>query len=131
MAEPRPGSFVHVELASSDPQRTRAFLEKVFGWKFEAIPGTDYYPFATPIGPGGAVMPPSEDRPKGVLNYLLTEDLEGDLAKIATSGGRVLSPKKEIPGVGWWALSEEPGGCVLALFSPLSRSRGPVARYRT
>lgn len=130
MSGPRAGSLVHVELASTQPARTREFFETVFGWSFQDLPGLDYHPFSAPSGPGGAVMAPAQERPKGVLDYLLSEDVEADLARVRAAGGRVLGGKQEIPGVGWWALFEEPGGCVLALFEPLSRARGPVARYR-
>ena len=130
MSGPKPGSLVHLELASTDPRATRRFLEAVFAWRFETVPGLEYYPFGTPSGPGGAVMPTTE-RPKGVLNYVLSDNLDQDLEKVKASGGRVIGPRTEIPGVGWWAEFEEPGGCVLALFEPKSIERGPVARYRT
>jgi uncharacterized protein len=131
MTTPKPGSFVHIELASSDPARSRKFLQDVFAWTFETVPGLEYFPYAAPSGPGGAVVPPADDRPKGVLNYILSEDVARDLQRIERAGGRALGPKREIPGVGWWALFEEPGGCVLALFQPSSLSRGPMARYRS
>jgi uncharacterized protein len=131
MTHPKPNSLVHIEFASDDPGRTRKFLEDVFSWKFESIPGLEYYPFSTTGGPGGAVMPRSEERPRGVLNYLLSEDIERDARKIEAAGGRVVSPKAEIPGVGWWLLFEEPGHCVLALFETKSNDRGPLTRYRS
>lgn len=131
MTGPKPGSLVHIELASTNPKATRTFLEEVFDWRFETIPGLEYYPFGMPTGPGGAVMPLSEERPKGVLNYLLSEDIDRDIGRVRAAGGHLLNPKSEIPGVGWWAMFEEPGGCVLALFQARTPDRGPVARYRT
>ena len=130
MVAPRPGSLVHVEFASPEPKRTRKFLEDVFAWRFETVPDLDYYPCAAATGPGGAVMSPTEEQPRGVLNYILSENIETDLQKIERAGGKVLGSRKEIPGVGWWALFEEPGGCTLALFQTRSGDRGPVARYR-
>lgn len=76
-------------------------------------------------------MPQADERPKGVLNYILSEDIERDIGKVKEAGGRIVRPKEEIPGVGWWALFEEPGGCTLALFQARTKERGPVARYRT
>lgn len=32
----KPGSFVHIELASTDPERTKKFFEEVFEWDFES-----------------------------------------------------------------------------------------------
>ncbi len=131
MAGPKRGGFVHIEFASTDPSRTRRFLEDVFGWEFQAIPGLDYHVYATPLGPGGAVTPPNPVRPNGVLNYLLSDDLDGDVRKIEAAGGKVRMAREEIPNVGWWALFEDPTGIVLALFQAESPTSGPVARYRS
>ncbi len=131
MAGPKRGGFVHIEFASTDPSRTRRFLEDVFGWEFQGIPGLDYHVYATPIGPGGAVMPPSPVRPNGVLNYLLSEDLDADVRRIEAAGGKIRMAREEIPNVGWWALFEDPTGISLALFQPQSPTSGPVARYRS
>lgn len=130
MAGPKRGGFVHIEFASTDPTKTKQFLEKVFGWDFQTIPGLDYHVYATSLGPGGAVMPPAPERPNGVLNYLLSEDLDADVGKIEAAGGKVRVARHEIPGVGWWALFEDPTGIVLALFQARSRESGPIARYR-
>ncbi len=131
MAGPKPGGFVHIEFASTDPGRTRRFLEDVFGWEFQAIPGLDYHVYATPLGPGGAIMPPNPVRPNGVLNYLLSEDLDADERKIEAAGGKVRMPREKIPNVGWWALFEDPTGILLALYQPESPASGPMARYRS
>jgi uncharacterized protein len=122
--------LVHFEFASTNPSATRKFLERVFDWKFANVPGVDYFPFGAPSGPGGAVMPASVDRPIGVLNYLLSREIDADLRRIEAAGGRLRVPRTEIPGVGWWAMFEEPGGCVLAIFQAASTERGPIARYR-
>lgn len=131
MTAVKPGSFVHIELASTNPSRTRRFFEDVFGWEFTSMPGMEYHVYATPLGPGGAVMGPTEERPGGVLNYLLSGDIDGDEVRIEEAGGKVLLRKKEIPGVGWWSLFEDPTGLVLALFQSRSPDRGPVARFRS
>ncbi len=123
MADPKPGSFVHIELASTDPARTRKFFEDVFAWTFEDIPEMDYATFEAPSGPGGGLMAPMEGQPPGVLNYLLSSDVDADLRRIEGAGGRVLRPKTEIPGIGWWALFQEPTGIVLALFQARMEAR--------
>jgi len=112
----KPGSFVHIELASADPARTRRFFEDVFAWKFEELPEMNYMTFEPATAPGGGLMTPMEGQPPGVLNYLLSMDIDADLRRIEAAGGRTLRPKTEIPGVGWWALFQEPTGITLALF---------------
>lgn len=116
MAEPKPGSFVHIEIASTDPARTKKFFEDVFEWDFESIPEMNYHTYQAPSPPHGGLMSPMENQHPGLLNYLMSHDIDADVKKIQEAGGRVLQPKMEIPGVGWWASFEEPTGIVLALF---------------
>jgi len=116
LAEPKPGSFVHIEIASTDPTRTKKFFEDVFEWDFESIPEMDYHTYVAPSPPHGGLMSPMENQRPGILNYLMSHDIDADVKKIQEAGGRVLQPKMEIPGVGWWASFEEPTGIVLALF---------------
>jgi len=130
MANPKPGSFVHIQLASTDPARTRKFFEDVFAWTFEDIPEMDYATFEAPSGPGGGLTAPMEGQPPGILSYLLSSDVDADLRRIEGAGGRVLRPKTEIPGIGWWALFEEPTGIVLALFQARPDMSRPERKER-
>jgi len=54
--------------------------------------------------------------PAGILDYVLTEDIENTLRKITSSGGAVTMPKQEIPGMGWFAVFQDPTGITLALY---------------
>ncbi len=116
MAVSKPGSYVHIEIASADPERTKKFFEDVFEWDFESHPEMNYHTYVAPSGPGGGLMSPMENQQPGILNYLLSHNIDDDVKKIETAGGRVLQPKMEIPGVGWFAVFQEPTGITLALF---------------
>ncbi len=116
MANPKPGSFVHIEIASTDPERTKKFFEDVFEWDFEGVPEMNYHTYEAPSPPHGGLMSPMENQRPGILNYLLSHSIDEDIKKIESAGGHILLPKMEIPGVGWWASFEEPTGIVLALF---------------
>lgn len=126
MAENKPGSFIHMEIASTDPRKTRQFFEEVFDWDFESVPEMEYSTFMAPSGPGGGLMSPMENQSPGILNYLLSHSIDEDVVKIEKAGGRILQPKREIPGVGHWAVFQEPTGIVLALFE----SKTPDLRER-
>ena len=130
MAELKPGSFVHIEFASADPERMRKFFEDVFDWEFQFMPEAEYHTYAAPSGPGGGLMKPMENQPPGILNYLLSHDIDADVRKIEEAGGKVLQPKREIPGVGWWAVFQEPTGITLALFESVPPPRRPASRAR-
>ena len=125
----KPGSFVHIEFASSDPAKTRTFLESVFGWKFEDIPEMNYVTYMAPSAPHGGLMKPMENQPPGILNYVLTRDVDRDIEKVRAAGGTIVVPKMEIPGVGWWAGFTDPTGIMMALFQ--SKPMPPRRRPRT
>jgi len=133
MAEPKEGSIVHVEIHSSDPGRTKEFYVDTFGWEFEDIPEQNYMTWKAPNDPAGGLQKHGEKGPM-VLNYILSENIERTLQKVASAGGTVLERKTEIPGFGWWALFREPGGTVMALYQSLPRSqptRRPATRKPT
>ena len=128
MANPKPGSFVHIEIASADPERTRKFFEDVFDWDLESIPEMNYHTYEAPSPPHGGLMTPMENQRPGLLNYLLSGNIDADVKRIEAAGGHILQPKMEIPGVGWWASFEEPTGLVLALFETKASQDLPARR---
>src|SRR5467141_2801207 len=121
----KPNSIVHVEIHSNAPDKTKSFLKDVFGWKFEDMPQMNYSMFQPPSAPGGGLQQ-AENLPAGVLDYVLTEDIENTLRKVTSSGGAVTVPKQEIPGMGWFAIFQDPTGITLALYE----ASAPPARTR-
>ena len=126
MASLKRGSYVHMEIASTDPARTRKFFEDVFDWKFQSMPEAEYETYAAAGGPGGGLMRPMEYQPPGILSYLLSASIDEDMARIEQAGGKLLAPKREISGVGWWALFQEPTGITMALFEAKPMERPPA-----
>jgi hypothetical protein len=123
----KPGAIVHVEFHSENPERTKVFFSDVFGWKFQDIPEMSYATFAAPTGPGGGLQKPGQGGPM-ILNYLLSNEIDETLKAIEMNGGRVLERKNEIPGVGWWALFQDPTGLTMALYQAARRPREPPKR---
>ena len=118
MTDPKPGAIVHVELSSSDLSATRKFYETVFGWKFkkEAMGDQEYWTFEAGTGPGGGLMKPMNNMPPSTLNYILVESADAAVKKVTSHGGKIIVPKQEIPGIGWFAVFEVPGGIVQAIY---------------
>src|SRR6267143_5129162 len=123
----KPGSIVHVELHSADPAKSKAFYGEVFGWKFEEMPEMNYILWRAENEPGGGIMQTMEGRPPQVLNYIMSESVENTLRDIMDAGGNVIQPKMEIPGQGWWALFQEPGGTMMAIYQGLRQTPPPRA----
>lgn len=130
MAQQKEGSIVHIEIHSSDPTRTKEFYREVFGWKFQDIPEMNYTTFEAPNAPHGGLQKHGEKGPT-VLNYILANDIARTLVRIEKAGGKVVVPKSEIAKFGWYAVFQEPGGTVQAVYQDTSMAapaRKPAAK---
>lgn len=120
MAEqPKPGSIVHVEFHVKEPKKVEKFYGSLFGWKFEEVPGMNYSLFQAPGGPGGGVggLQPGNWQ-TGITNYIFVNSIDEYQEKIKRAGGKIIAPKNEIPGQGWFAVFEDPTGTRMALWQP-------------
>src|SRR2546425_10653051 len=98
----KPNSFVHVEIHSNAPEKTKSVLRDVFDWKWQDMPEMDYSMFEAPRAPGSGLQK-AENLAAGVLGYILCEDIHGTLKKVHASGGAVVAPKGGNPARGWVA----------------------------
>jgi len=108
---------VHVEFHVKEPKKLEAFYGGLFGWKFQEVPGMNYSLFQAPSGPGGGVgtLQPG-NWPSGIINYILVDSVEKYEGRIKKAGGKIISPKMEVPGQGWFAVFEDPSGTRMALW---------------
>ncbi len=118
--------IVHVEIPAADSAASAKFYGEAFGWQFQHDNSFDYWMFEAAGGPGGGLVNvgPGEGgmpatKPGDVLMYIGSDDLEADLAKIESLGGKTLSPSMEIPGTGWFAIFADPTGNRMALYKTL------------
>ena len=123
--------IVHMEIVSENLEATGKFYTDAFGWNVQSDNPMNYYMFQTSAGQGGGFVTPSpstgiypEYKSGQVLLYIGSDDIEADLAKIESLGGKILSPKFEIPETGWMAVFQEPGGSRLALYTPMQPQQG-------
>ncbi len=117
--EPKPGSIVHVEFHVREPKTVEKFYGSLFGWKFQEVPGMDYSLFEAPSGPGGGIggLQPGNWR-EGVTNYISVNSVDEYERKVEQAGGKIIMPKAEVPGQGWFAVFEDPAGTRMALWQP-------------
>jgi predicted enzyme related to lactoylglutathione lyase len=110
---------VHFEVPTNHSEKSRKFYENVLGWKLTKWEGpVDYWLITTGDqeirgidgGLGGAA-----NEFHGTVNTVEVEDLDETLRKVMSNGGNIIMPKDEIPGVGWLAYIQEPGGAYLGL----------------
>ena len=122
-------TLVHFEIPAQDVEKLKQFYEEVFGWKIIQYPAPeDYWVIQTvpvdkdgaPVRPGvnGGMFKKLEPEIKPI-NYFAVESINNFLAKIVKLGGKIVSPKQEVPNIGWIAAAEDPEGNKFALIEPL------------
>lgn len=111
-------NIVHVELSTLDREASAKFYRDLFGWKTQQMPEMNYATFETKAGLGGGFSPVQEGNLAGtVIVYIDTDDIDATLAKATTLGGKTLTAKTEIPGVGWFGLFADPSGNMVGLLT--------------
>src|SRR3989337_1272118 len=122
-------TIVHFEIPADDVEKLRKFYSALFGWKIEKTPGPmEYLMVLTvpiddkgmPVRPGvnGGMMKKQNPEHKPV-NYVAVESVDEYVKKIEALGGRVIVPKMEVPGIGWWALALDPEGNQFAILQSI------------
>jgi predicted enzyme related to lactoylglutathione lyase len=109
-------AICHVEFASTDLERTKAFLWGLFGWEFQPF-GANYLLFSKsgPVG-GGIWRVPEVTPGNSPTVYVEVEAIEPCLEQAPELGGAVVAEKREIPDFGWYAHIADPDGNVIGLF---------------
>ena len=110
--------IVHIEIPSRDLTESGKFYSEIFGWKTEGIPAMNYMTWQSMPQQGGGFSPLDGEavKPGDVLVYIDTDDIEGTLARIEKAGGKTIRARDEVPGMGWFAIFEDPTGNRIALW---------------
>jgi len=109
---------VHWEIGGRDIAKLEGFYAKLFGWNINTE--NPEYGMVDPGGDGavgGGIMKMPEGIPPYVTIYVHVDDLEASLAKAGELGGVMIKPPAPIPGVGSFALFQDPEGNVIGLLS--------------
>lgn len=105
--------IIHFEIPADDPERAKAFYEKVFDWKIDTWEGPVEYHLVTAgsedePGINGAIMPRGENQ--CVINTINVDDADEYIRRIEEAGGSIVLPKTAVPGIGWMAYFVDPEG---------------------
>ncbi len=97
---------IHFEIPVDDAERATKFYSSVFLWKIEKSPLMDYWlantgPDKEP-GINGALTP-RENMIKTTTNTIGVTSVDESLKKITKAGGKAVTPKTPIQGIGYFA----------------------------
>jgi uncharacterized protein len=112
---------IHFEIPAEEPERAAKFYKDVFGWKIEKWEGPfDYWLITTgeedEPGINGAIM--TKDMGDIVKNTINVDSFEEYAKKIEMEGGKMLSPKMTVPGVGDMASFQDTEDNIFAILEP-------------
>lgn len=117
------------EIYTSDFDRAKKFYSQVFKFELTDLPmGNENHPemkYATfpadqnGSGASGALVKIDVAKPGagGTLVYFATEDVNDELSRVESAGGKILRPKQDIGNYGFIALVEDSEGNMIGLHS--------------
>jgi len=115
---------IHFEIAAEDPERAKAFYEKVFGWKIKKWGSMDYWLITAgkkkEAGINGAVM--KRVKKESTINTISVPSHDEFAKKIKAAGGKQVSKKSKIPGVGLFSYCQDTEGNVFGILEPFPGS---------
>jgi len=111
------GKAVHFEIPIDDPQRATRFYQEAFGWELARWGPIEYWTTeaGTGEGIGGALTRRGPDSPS-LTFYLAVDDIDAAIEAVRRAGGRPLTERMPIPGVGWSALFTDTEGNRVGMF---------------
>jgi predicted enzyme related to lactoylglutathione lyase len=119
-----PNPFVHVELNTTDLDKSKEFYGQLFDWKLEDIPmgSATYTMIGVGTGVGGGMMKhPMPGAPSMWLAYVDVADIEAATAKAKSLGATVITDVTEVMDMGWISIILDPTGAALGLWKAKPR----------
>ncbi|HXW03904.1 MAG TPA: VOC family protein [Vicinamibacterales bacterium] len=117
---------VHFEIPFDDKPRAMKFYQDAFGWRLVDMPQMNYVLASTvdvderqmPKEPGainGGLFQRPAEAPAPTI-YVGVTSVDASIAKATAAGGRVVTPRTPIPGMGAYARIADTEGNVIGLF---------------
>ena len=119
-----PNPFVHLELNSTDVEKSKAFYGKLFEWTLEDTKmgehgELDYTMIKVGKGTGGGMMKQlMPGAGSAWLAYVAVDDIKASTKKAQSLGAKVMKDVTEIMGMGWLSIIVDPTGAMLGLWQP-------------
>jgi predicted enzyme related to lactoylglutathione lyase len=110
-------AFGHIEIPTTNLEKSKKFFGTVFGWTFSRIQDIDYTIIHTGKHPNDGFELVKRLPKKGqVIPYIVVEDIDTTMKAIRKARGKMLMKKSQVGSMGWRAQFETPNGVQLALW---------------
>ena len=123
--KPTPGLYgwiTHTEIASTDPDETRAWCERALGWTFmpslQSDAGATYHLFAYSDQGGGGIRSTAGQEVPGSTPFVHVEDAQAAFDRAIKAGAQsIVPPTRVMEGV-TTAIVRAPGGVAIGFSGP-------------
>lgn len=118
-----PHPICHLEIPTTDFEKSKAFYEALFGWQIELLPQVNYALWNAGEGVNGGFVKYdriSQDK-EVTLAYVLVDDVAAYCHKAESLGGKVITPKAPVGEMGWYAVFQDSVGATLALWEAVKK----------
>lgn len=115
-----PNSFCWNELATPDTKKAGEFYTGLFGWgtNVQQFGPMTYTSFLNVGRPAGGMYQPSPEMgnvPPHWLVYFAVDDTDAKVQRATQLGAKTIAPAMDIPGVGRFAVIQDPQGAVFGI----------------
>jgi predicted enzyme related to lactoylglutathione lyase len=108
--------IAHVEIPSTNLERSKTFFLNTFGWEFKNF-GNGYMLFNNHNGiMVGLRQVDVVSTGNTTVFHVAVRDIDKVLTKCNDAGGKTFKNKTVIPAMGWYALVNDPEGNTIGLY---------------
>lgn len=106
-------TIVHFDIPAEDIERAKKFYSELFSWDIKKVPGFDegdmeYRSVETADDSGkkglAGGIGKKRDPQQQIVNYIGVSSIDEYMKKVEESGGKLISQKQAVPGVGYLAV---------------------------
>jgi uncharacterized protein len=117
--------FVHIELNTDSPAKSKEFYGQLFSWKFEdmpsPIPGGTYTYIKVGEGTGGGLLKkPMPEAPTMWLPYVLVDNVDETVKKAKKLGAQIILEKMVVKE-GIFGIFLDPSGAALGVWEIIKK----------
>lgn len=119
----RQGTFSWQELTTGDVDGSKRFYSELLGWSFQEFPmegGETYWVAKVGEEGVGGIMktpPAATEMPPNWGVYITVDDVDASTRKAVELGAKMLVQPTDIPGIGRFAVLEDPQGAVFSIIT--------------
>ena len=116
------GRFSWNELMTTDVEGATNFYGTLFGWQYEAFPMGEmtYHVIRSGNDETGGIMPmppQAVDHPPAWGIYVTVDNVDATVQRAEELGGKIHQPPTDIPGVGRFAVLQDPQGAYISVIT--------------